>query len=222
MSAAPSILEHVFDTCDGPDLDAPTTLARITAAAREEARAAAERLVAIGDLFRLRLAQHGDREAWVVDTCDEVAAEVAAALRTNVAMGHSNLRYARAMHERLPEVGAVFRAGDIDFRLFRTIVFRTELITDTDALAKVDAGLSIKAPRWPSMTSWKLATEVDRVVAKIDRDAVRRSRRDAADRYVDCSPVDTGDGAGQRPGFRDYGRSARSPARRARQERLSR
>nr|WP_244899584.1 13E12 repeat family protein [Mycobacterium sherrisii] len=33
-----------------------------------------------------------------------MAAEVAAAPGTSVAMGHSNLRYARAMHERLPAV----------------------------------------------------------------------------------------------------------------------
>lgn len=186
MSVDPFIIAHMFDS------DARGTLARITEAARAEARAAAARLVAIGDLFRLRLAQHGNREEWAADTCDEVAAEVAATLRTSVAMGHSNLRYARAMHERLPQVGAAFQAGDIDFRLFRTIVFRTELITDAGALAAVDAQLAIKAPRWPSMTSWKLATEVDRVVAKIDRDAVRRSRHDAADRYVDCSAIDPG------------------------------
>lgn len=186
MSEPSSILEHMCDT------DAPASLARITDAARAEAQAAAQRLVAIGDLYRLRLAQHGNREEWAADTCDAVAAEIAATLRTSVAMGHSNLRYARAMHERLPKVGAVFQAGDIDFRLFRTIVFRTELITDADALAAVDAQLALKAPRWPSMSSWKLATEVDRVVAKIDRDAVRRSREDAADRYLDVSPMDAG------------------------------
>lgn len=112
------MIEHVFDTDDS----APLT--RITAAARAEARAAAERLAAIGDLFRLRLSQHGNREDWVADTCDAVAAEVAAALNTSVAMGHSNLRYARAMRERLPQLGAEFRAGGIDCRLFRTIVFR--------------------------------------------------------------------------------------------------
>lgn len=186
VSVDQHMIEHVFDT------DSSATLTRITAAARAEARAAAERLAAIGDLFRLRLSQHGNREDWVADTRDAVAAEVAAALNTSVAMGHSNLRYARAMRERLPQLGAEFRAGGIDFRLFRTIVFRTDLITDPDALAAVDARLAIKAPRWPSMTSWKLATEVDRVVAKFDRDAVRRSRRDAADRYVDCAPLEPG------------------------------
>ena len=172
--------------------DSSELLTRISEAARSEAQAAAARLLAIGDLFRLRLAQHGDRAEWAADTCDAVAAEIAAELGTSVAMGHSNLRYARAMHERLPGVAAVFRAGAIDFRLFRTIVFRTELIVDPEALAAVDAQLAIKAPRWPSMTSWKLGTEIDRVVARIDRDAVRRTRKDAADRYLEVTATDPG------------------------------
>jgi hypothetical protein len=174
------------------DSDASALLTRIGDAARAEAQAAAARLVAIGELFRLRWAQHGGREHWASDTCDEVAAEIAAELSTSVAMGHSNLRYARAMYERLPRVAAVFAAGDIDFRLFRTIVFRTDLVIDADALAAVDTQLAIKAPRWPSMTSWKLSTEVDRVVAKIDRDAVRRSREDAADRFLEVTPIEPG------------------------------
>ncbi len=184
LSEVANILEHVFDTS--------LLLTRITDAARAEAQAAAARLVAIGELFRLRLAQHGNREEWAADTCDEVAAEIAAALSTSMAMGHSNLRYARAMYERLPQVAAVFQAGNIDFRLFRTIVFRTDLIEDPDALSAVDAQLALKAPRWPSMTSWRLSTEVDRVVAKIDRDAVRRSREAAADRYLDINAMEPG------------------------------
>ncbi|MEZ0353858.1 HNH endonuclease signature motif containing protein [Mycobacterium sp. pR1184] len=172
--------------------DESSLLTRISDAARAEAQAAAARLEAIGDLFRLRVAQHGERAQWAADTSDAVAAEVAAALRTSVAMGHSNLRYARAMQERLPAVATVFRAGDIDFRLFRTIVFRTDLIVEAEALAAVDAQLAIKAPRWPSMTSWKLATEIDRVVVTMDRDAVRRSREYAADRYFKVTPMDPG------------------------------
>ncbi|OBA62768.1 hypothetical protein A5647_06590 [Mycobacterium sp. 1100029.7] len=172
--------------------DSSTLLTQIGAAARAEAQAAAARLIAIGDLFRLRLAEHGERARWAADTSDAVAAEVAATLGTSVAMGHSNLRYARAMQERLPAVAAIFRAGDIDFRLFRTIVFRTDLIVDAESLSAVDAHLAVKAPRWPSMTSWKLATEIDRVVTKIDRDAVRRSREYASDRYFEVTEMDPG------------------------------
>ncbi len=36
----------------------------------------------------------------------------------------------------------VFKAGDIDFRTFQTIVYRTDLITDRDVLAAVDAQLA--------------------------------------------------------------------------------
>src|SRR6201999_4620175 len=65
-------------------------------------------------------------------------------------------------------------------------------IDDADALAAVDAQLAIKAPRWPSMTNWKLGTEIDRVVARIDRDAVRRSREDAGDRYLEVTAMEQG------------------------------
>jgi hypothetical protein len=46
------------------------------------------------------------------------------------------------MRERLPRVGEVFRAGEIDFRLFATIVYRTDLITDRGVLAAW-------TPSWP-------------------------------------------------------------------------
>ncbi|VAZ74607.1 hypothetical protein LAUMK4_02047 [Mycobacterium persicum] len=34
------------------------------------------------------------------------------------------------MKERLPRVAQLFKAGDIDYRLFQTIVYRTGLIED--------------------------------------------------------------------------------------------
>jgi len=164
----------------------------IAESARAEARAAAARLDAIGGLYRLRVAEHGQRGEWAADTCDEVAAEVAAVLRTSVAMGHSNLRYARAMHERLPLVADAFRAGDIDFRVFRALVFRTDLVTDETALAAVDGALAVRVRRWPSMTARRLADLIDRVVVMVDPDARRRTRQDVADRFVEVSEVDNG------------------------------
>ena len=171
---------------------ATALLDRMGTAARSEAMAVADRLSAIGDLYALRLAQHGEREKWAIDTDDAVAAEIAAALNTSVAMGHSNLRYAKAMRERLPHVADAFRAGDIDFRLFRVIVYRTELVTDEAALATLDSQLAVRARRWVAMTSHRLAAAVDRVVAKVDRDALRRSREDVVDRRFDVTSTDTG------------------------------
>ncbi len=151
-------------------------LERVGVAARGENRAAAEQLAAIGELFAYRLSRCSDTEDWAVDTMEAVAAEVGAALRISQALAASRVHYARALRERLPQVGEVFAAGDIDFRLFATIVYRTDLITDPDVLARVDAQLAANVARWPSMTRARLSGQVDKIVAKADADAVRRRR----------------------------------------------
>ena len=88
------------------------------------------------------------------------------------------------MRERLPKVAEVFKAGDIDYRTFQTIVYRTDLITDRGVLAAVDAELAVKVPRWPSMTQGRLAGQVDKIVVKADADAVRRRKERQADRQI--------------------------------------
>lgn len=88
------------------------------------------------------------------------------------------------MRERLPKVGEVFTAGDIDARLFQTIVYRTELITDPEVLARVDAQLAAGVPRWPSMTASRVAAKIDRIIAKADLDAVRRRKQRQAEREI--------------------------------------
>ena len=153
---------------------------------------AADRLDAIGELFELRRAERGEQQDWAVDTWAAVGAEVAAALRISLAMAGSYMRYALAMRERLPQLAAVFRAGDIDFRLFQTLVYRTDLITDCDVLAAVDAELAVRVPRWPSMTQGRLAGQVDKIVAKADADAVRRHQQRHADREIWIGDVEGG------------------------------
>jgi len=157
---------------------------RICTATRAENRAAATQLAAIGDLFGYRLSRCTDTEEWAVDTEEAVAAEVAAALRISQALAGSRLRLARAMRERLRMVGRVFAAGDIDFRMFATIVYHTDLITEPDVLAAVDAQLAIAVPRWPSMTRARLAGQIDKIVATADADAVRRRNERLPQREV--------------------------------------
>ena len=159
---------------------------------RLEAQVVAARLDAVGELFELRRAQRGEESDWAVDTWAAVGAEVAAAFRVSLAMAGSFMRYALAMRERLPQVAAVFRAGEINYRLFQTIVYRTDLITDADVLAAVDAELAVRAARWPSMTRGRLAGEVDKVVAKADVDAVRRSQKCRAEREVCIEDLEGG------------------------------
>lgn len=149
---------------------------RVCAARQVEAAAAADRLDTIGELFELRRAERGEQQDWAVDTWAAVGAEVAAALRISLAMAGSHMRYALAMRERLPQVAGAFRAGEIDHDLFATMVYRTDLITDAAALARLDAELALRVPRWPSMTRGRLAAKVDSMVARVNADAVRRHK----------------------------------------------
>src|SRR6202044_797203 len=132
---------------------------------------------------------------WAIDSEEAVSAELAAALRISQGLAGSQLRYARAMRERLPNVADVFRAGDIDQRTFATIVYRTDLIIDSEVLATVDGQLALAVVRWPSMTRGRLAGHIDRIVAKADRDAVRRRTERRREREVWFA--DLGDGLSQ-------------------------
>ncbi|OBK85185.1 hypothetical protein A5649_03125, partial [Mycolicibacter heraklionensis] len=160
--------------------------------ARAENRAAAAQLVAIGELFALRLSSCGETEEWAVDTEAAVAAEVAAALRISQGLAASRLHYARVMREELPQVAEVFKAGDIDMRLFQTIVYRTGLITDRQVLAVVDGQLAAQVGRWPSLTRSRLAAKIDKIVAQADADAVRRRKERQAEREVGFSDQEGG------------------------------
>ena len=159
-------------------------LEQVRSWSRAENRAAANRLGAIAELWTLRLRECGGRADWVADAHAAVAAEVAAALCVSQGVAARYLNYARAMRERLPGVAAVFMAGDLDYRLFQTIVYRTDLICDAAVLAAVDRELAAKAPRWPSLTPGRLAGYIDKIVAKADTDAVRRRRDRQAGREV--------------------------------------
>ena len=147
----PGIIEYMFEQKPEPEPDPevvarfddmierrhPSTTAesaalidQIGASVRAENRAAAAQLTAIGQLFAHRLSRCSETGDWAADTMTAVAAEVAAALRISQGLAESRLHYARVLRERLPQVGAVFAAGEIDYRTFQTIVYRTDLITD--------------------------------------------------------------------------------------------
>lgn len=184
------MFERWYASRDTPESAA--LLDRIGEAGRSEAQAAARRLVAVGELFALRLRDSGEQADWPMDTWEAVAAQVAAALRCSISMGSSYLRYAIALRDRLPEVGRLFQAGDIDYRSFQTVVFRTDLITDGEALARVDSVLAARLSRYPSLTRGRLAAEIDRAVARADPDAVRRAKEFMRDRFVDVDADETG------------------------------
>jgi hypothetical protein len=109
-------LEEIFERwrLRNPTGESAGLMGQIGAAVRIENRAVAAQLTAIGQLFRYRLAQCSETEDWAIDTMEAVAAEVAAGLRISQGLATDRVHYARAMGERLPKVGEVFAAGDID------------------------------------------------------------------------------------------------------------
>jgi len=193
VSANGPMIECMFELLEPPAAADPAALLDdVRAASRAETRAAAQRLTGIWNLHRVRQRENGDRALWAVDTWDAVAAEVAAALNIPLMLAGSFVRLAKAMYERLPLLGMVLAAGQIDYRSFQTMVYRTDLITDPDTLAVVDGQLASRAPRWTALSQGKLGLEVDRIVAKADQDAVRRRKERVEDREVVV--VDTGEG----------------------------
>jgi hypothetical protein len=187
------MIERMSELLEPPASTEPAALLDgVRAASRAETRAAAQRLTGIWNLYKVRLRETGDHAEWAVDTWDAVAAEVAAALNVSLGLAGSFVRMAKAMHERLPLLGMVLAAGDIDYRSFQMMVYRTDLITDPDTLAVVDGQLASRAPRWSALSQGKLGREVDRVVAKADQDAVRRRKEHVEDREVII--CDAGDG----------------------------
>ena len=178
------IAESSERNCPTTTEESAALVERICAATRFENRAAAAQLDGIWELFSYRLSRCSENEDWAIDTMEAVTAEVGAALRISQGLAASRLRYGRAMRERLPKVAELFRAGEIGFLLFATIVFRTDLIEDPALMARVDAELAANVTRWPSMSRGRLAGAVDKIVVKADRDAVRQRIKSQSDREV--------------------------------------
>ena len=175
---------RLHDYWEPPDTPASQSLTEaICDAARTENRAAAQRLRFIGELFEMRRAERGEEEDWAVDTWAAVGAEIASALRISLGKAGSYISYGLAMR-RLPAVARVFAAGHIDMAAFQTIVYRTDLITDAEAMAEVDRRIAAWARRWRSMSRGRLARDIDAIVNAHDPDAVRRAQSRARDRDV--------------------------------------
>ena len=116
---------------------------------RAENAACARKLAVMAEIFARRTSlPAGDRELWWVDPQAAVAAEMAAAVNVSHAMALHQTHRGVALRDRLPKVAALFEAGLIGDLLVRTIVWRTYLITDQDAMAAVDTALAERITGW--------------------------------------------------------------------------
>ena len=160
--------------------------------ARLENAACARRLASTADMLEARWAADGsaEREQWCLDNWDAVAAEVAAAQNVSLGVASHQLMVAMALRERLPRVAEVFAAGQISYRLVNSIAYRTALITDPDALAKVDTELAAAVVGWGSLSMAKTEQAIDYWVDRYDPHALRRVELSAQGRHVDVVDQD--------------------------------
>ncbi len=81
-----------------------------------------------------------------------------------------------ALRDRLPNVAALFEAGQISEILVRAIVWRTYLINDDAAMAAVDAELAAQISSWGALSAAKTEAAIDEMVDRHDPGALRVSR----------------------------------------------
>jgi hypothetical protein len=84
----------------------------------------------------------GERELWWVDPQAAVGVELGAAQNVSTWMALAQAHRGVVLADRLPKIAALFEAGLISEMLVRAIEYRSALVTDDEAIARVDALLA--------------------------------------------------------------------------------
>jgi len=185
------MFDHLVDATTGT-----SDAAALTAWARVESAACARKVARMASMLNAAYAASGsaDRDQWCVDNFDAVAAHVGAAQRITPGAASNQLLIAVALHERFPQVAAVFAEGLITYQLVRTVVQRGALVVDPVALHELDRLLAEAFGAWEPMSVDKTEKTVDALVAQVDPHAVRRTETKARGRSVDVAVDEDGTG----------------------------
>ncbi|GAB7070820.1 HNH endonuclease signature motif containing protein [Mycolicibacterium hodleri] len=159
---------------------------------RAESAACARKVAAMAAMFDEASAAEGsaERDLWCTDTWDAVAAHIGAVLRITPGAASNQLLIAVALHERFPQVAAVFADGLITYQLVRTVVQRGALVVDPDALHALDAMLAAALSSREPMSVATLEKTIDGFVAQVDPQAVIRTETRARGRSVEIGDED--------------------------------
>ncbi|SIS15449.1 HNH endonuclease signature motif containing protein [Williamsia sterculiae] len=117
----------------------------------------------------------------VIDATALCATRIATVLSISQMAAEGLLAGAVALRDRLPQVALCLRDGQVSPQHVRTIVSRTELVTDPQIAAIVDREIADCLRRRGSWSTTRLRDMVDRVVYTHDPDGVRERRRAATD-----------------------------------------
>ncbi|SEP75396.1 protein of unknown function [Mycobacterium sp. 88mf] len=193
-----TILEHVFELLDRPALSELTDAALIDAVehhTRTEAVEAAARLAVIAEIVARHCDDEDDTSAYrAIDGWETATAAISAACNLSRGAASAQMRIAQALRERLPKVAAVFAHGDISAKVVSTITWRTQLVTDDDALALIDTALAGAATTYGALTTTKTEQAIDVWVEKFDPAAVRKTRTAARERDIHFGDPDDPNG----------------------------
>lgn len=175
----------------------PDRLAELIAVTqRLESVLVARRLAAVEALLWHRIVPEDVDPAKQYDFVDGVhktCAEVSALLDVSAMAASYMVHYAQVLGERLPKVAAVLASGHTNWPTVQLIINRTDLVIDSDLVARLDETLAIRLLRWGSWSRRRILTAVDALVIAIDPDAAKQRReRDALDRYVEIGAQPNG------------------------------
>lgn len=188
----------MFELLDRPALGDLTDAALIDTLehhTRTEAIEAAARLATIAEI----VARHCDDEDdtcahYAIDGWETATAAISAACNLSRRAASTQMRIAQALRERLPHVAALFAHGDISAKTVAAITWRTQLVTDPDALALIDTALAGAATTYGALTTTKTEQAIDVWIEKFDPAAVRRTRTAARDRDIHFGDPDDPNG----------------------------
>lgn len=182
------------------DLDPAVLVALVESTHRQESTLVARRMAAVAALLRHREAADAaaeraeDQRGYArIGAYEQTTAEVAAAMNLSPMAASYLVSDADALDERLPKVAALLAEGRTDWRTVRLIISRTDLVTDDELIAKLDASLAERIGNWHGWSRQRIVNAVDAAVRTTDPDAARE-RREAAedDRHIGINALDNG------------------------------
>jgi hypothetical protein len=161
--------------------------------ARAGAACEAQRLAAMAEWAAVFLADDDeDTSLCAVDAEDDVVAQIGLAFGMSPRWAFNDLQVGAAMRDRFPKLAAMFLRGEISAQVMATVVERTLLVVDDDALAHLDAACVEAAALcgWSGLSYYRLKNAVDVWVERFDPDAVRRVRNTVRGRGVSVEHTD--------------------------------
>lgn len=149
------------------------------------------RLALVGELYARRAREYEEAKFFFTDVPVAVAAEISPVQNISHSRALGQVRVAKALRERLPRVGEVFRRGWIDYRVVATIMSRTQNV-ESEFMPELDEAIAARAEKWMKLSGPKLVDRVDMFVTRFDPEAVRVPSAVENNRHIDVDPGEPG------------------------------